>query len=88
MTQWSANLSSNHRLSPLCVRVPQVTMLRTCPNVTLTVEQGCTSTTLQCQRSNWSFLWLSSAEVIITIHYVSILDMQIMMSDFITDLFG
>ena len=32
-------LASNHRLSPLWVRVPQVTILRTCPSVTLAVEQ-------------------------------------------------
>ena len=31
--------SSNHRLSPLWVRVPQVAILRTCPNMTLAVER-------------------------------------------------
>ena len=30
---------SNHRLSPLWVRVPQVAILRTCPNMTLAVER-------------------------------------------------
>ena len=32
-------LASNHRLSPLWVRVPQVAILRTCPNMTLAVER-------------------------------------------------
>ena len=38
MAYWLASLASNHRLSPLWVRVPQVAMLRTCPNLTLAVE--------------------------------------------------
>ena len=32
-------MASNHRLSPLWVRVPQVAILRTCPNMTLAVER-------------------------------------------------
>ena len=31
--------AANHRLSPLWVRVPQVAILRTCPNMTLAVER-------------------------------------------------
>ena len=34
----SACLASNHRLSPLWVRVPQVAKLRTCPSMTLTIK--------------------------------------------------
>ena len=37
--QKTESLASNHRLSPLWVRVPQVAMLRTCPNMTLAVER-------------------------------------------------
>ena len=34
-----AGLASNHRQSPLCgVQVPQVALLKTCPNMTLAVE--------------------------------------------------
>ena len=38
---WLSSLASNHRLSPLWVRVPQVAILRTCtcPNMTLAVER-------------------------------------------------
>ena len=36
---WLASLASNHKLSPLWVRVPQVAILRTCPNMTLAVER-------------------------------------------------
>ena len=32
-------LASSHRLSPLWVRLPQVTKLRTCPNMTQAVER-------------------------------------------------
>ena len=38
MPLWLASLASNHRLSPLWVRVPLVSILRTCPNMTLAVE--------------------------------------------------
>ena len=39
VAQWLASLASNHWLSPLWVLVPQVAMLRTCPNITLAAEQ-------------------------------------------------
>ena len=38
LAYWLASLPSNHRLSLLCVQVPQVTILRTCPNMTLAVK--------------------------------------------------
>ena len=34
-----ASLASNYKLLPLWVRVLQVAMLRTCPNMTLAVKQ-------------------------------------------------
>ena len=37
--RWLASLVCNNRLSPLWTRVPQMAMLRTCPNMTLAVEQ-------------------------------------------------
>ena len=38
MAQWLASLASNHRLSLLWVQVPQMALLRACPNMTLAVE--------------------------------------------------
>ena len=40
VTQWLACLASNHRQSPQCVFNSQSTMLRSCPNMALSVEQG------------------------------------------------
>ena len=37
---WLANLTSNHRLSPLWVRTPRVAMLKTYPNITLPVQRA------------------------------------------------
>ena len=39
MAQWLASLAYHPWLSPLWVHVPQVTMQRTCPNMTLAIER-------------------------------------------------
>ena len=46
MSWWLSSLASNHRLSHQWVRVPQVAMLRTSPNMTLAVEWDIKTPTL------------------------------------------